>query len=179
MPKVLYDAQRRYPLGNAYCLVPIGRSSLVFREYAVKFPKGVQVHVDEEKTERILTYTSPVTGRRLLQRFYDLELKPQVFKWIKAKSSLETSHWLCLYPARYLVIVELSDEGFHAKDHLAMLFYRSSDGPILIAQQEYEGHLKGNSEYPQPSILQEELRDWRLTKAWYQDPVTRETTYEM
>lgn len=179
MPKII--SQRRYPLGNAYCLVPIGHSELVYREYAVTFPRGVKVYIDPDKNAN--GHHGPDanqrTGRQLLERFYNLKLSPLTFKWYKAKTPLETSHWTCLYPAHYLVIVEKSDQGMHAKDHLATLYYRSSIGPVPIAQQEYEGHLKGNDEYDQPSILQEELREWRLKKQWFQDAFTREMIFDI
>lgn len=178
MPKLI--SRRRYPLGNAYCLVPIGNSELVYREYAVTFQSGVKVYIDPEKSNNNHHLADcQRTGRQLLQRFYDLKLAPLVFKWYKAKNRLETNHWLCLYPAHYLVKVEQSEKGVHSRDHLATLFYRGETDIIPIAQQEYEGHLKGNDEYDQPSILQEELREWRLKKQWFQDAFTRETIYEI
>jgi hypothetical protein len=171
---IISDGKQRYPLGNAYILDEQG-----FRVYLTRFPKGATFYIDPERTTRSDTRLNTKTGRELLQRFYDLKLAPLVFKWIKAKTPLETAHWICVYPVHYLVIVEKSEKGMHVDDHEATLYYRGTHGLIAIARQLYEGHLKGNSEYDQPSILQEELREWRLTKAWFQDAITREERFEV
>lgn len=180
MPKLLRKGVRDYPLGNAYCLVPIGRTQLVYRQYARRFKKGITVYIDDEITARYTNHRpTGKTGKYLLDRFYDLKLAPLAFKWIKARNKLETNHWVCLYPAHYLVLVEQSMKGMHAEDHTASLFYRGERDTILIAQQEYEGHLKGNDEYDQPSILQSELREWRINRMWFQDAFTRETVFDV
>lgn len=166
--------KERFPLGNAYFIDEHG-----FRQYHLKFLKGITVYIDPEKTRSASRPTNTRSGRQLLERFYELKLKPLAFKWVKAKNSLETSHWICVYPAHYLVIVEQSDRGMHVNDHMASLYYRINGGMILLAQQEYEGHLKGNADYDQPSILQEELRDWRINRGWYQDASIRDAIYEI
>lgn len=169
------SGKERYPLGNAYFIDEHG-----FRHYCLKFRKGITVYIDPDRTYKAHHNPSERTGRQLLDRFYSLKLKPLAFKWVKAKSSLETNHWICVYPAHYLVKVEQSEKGgMHTDDHLATLYVRSDRGLIAIALQYYEGHLKGNFEYSQPEILQEELREWRLTKCWYQDASIRDATFEV
>lgn len=171
---IISNGKERFPLGNAYIHDEHG-----FRVYLTKFPKGVTFYIDPERTYHADTRTNTKTGRELLQRFYDLKLAPLSFKWIKARTPLETAHWICVYPAHFLVLVEKSDKGMHVDDHEATLYFRSGQGLIAIARQLYEGHLKGNADYDQPSILQEELREWRLTKAWFQDAITREERFEV
>jgi hypothetical protein len=171
--QAVISSGQSFPKGNAYILDEWG-----FRLYLTKFPKGVTVYLDPEQTRRKETRENLRTGRELLNRFYELKLAPLAFKWVKAKNALENHHWICVYPAHYLAIVELSDKGMHVDDHVATLYYRSERGLIAIAQNLYEGHLRGNAEYPQPSILQEELREWRIGRMWFQDAICREEVFE-
>lgn len=166
--------KERYPLGNAYFIDEQG-----FRQYCVKFLRGVTVYIDPERTRKADQRDNIRSGRQLLERFYSLRLAPISFKWCKAQSSLDTSHWVCVYPAHFLVKVEQSEKGMHTDDHEANLYYRTESGSICIAQQLYEGHLKGNYQYEQPYILQGELRDWRINRGWFQDAITRETIFEI
>lgn len=171
--------KERFPKGNAYFLDAQG-----FRQYCVRFQKGLMVFIDPERTrgayEKEESTIARRTGRQLLERFYELKLKPLAFKWIKAKTSLDTSHWICVYPAHYLVKVYLSEsKKYHAKDHLAILYFRTDTQLIQVAEQDYEGHLRGNEEYDQPSILQGELREWRLQRLWFQDAMTREQVFDL
>jgi hypothetical protein len=171
---IIIQGHERFPLVNAYILDDQG-----FRLYLTKFPRGATVYIDPERTHRVDTRTNTRSGRQLLHRFYELKLAPISFTWKKAKTPFESNRWICVYPCHFLVAVEQSERGMHVNDHEATLYYRSDHGPIAIAQQLYEGHLKGNVEYDQPSILQGELREWRLTKAWFQDAMTRDQIFEI
>lgn len=170
--------KERFPLGNAYFLDVQG-----FRQYCIKFKPGLRVFIDPEKTNGVFHYSTSIptrTGRQLLERFYELKLKPLAFKWVKAKTALETTHWICVYPAHYLVKIFMSEsKQYHANDHLAILYFRIDTGMIQIAEQDYEGHIRGNEEYSQPEIIQEELREWRLHRQWFQDAMTREQVFEL
>lgn len=170
--------EERFPLGNAYFIDSQG-----FRQYCIRFQPGLMIFIDPEKTPGAYPQEKSIrtkTGRELLERFYELKLKPLAFKWVKARTALETTHWICVYPAHYLVMVELStSKKYHAKDHLASLYFRTDTGLIQIAEQDYEGHLRGNEDYDQPSILQSELREWRLQRLWFQDAMTSEQVFNL
>lgn len=178
------EQQKEYPLGNAYCLVPIGRSQLVFREYARRFPKGVQVHIDHEMTA-IPQRPKGVTGRQLLQRFYDLQPRPISFKLEKSRNKFVNSRWLVAYPMHFMVIMEISEKAGFADDHECTLYYvntihrvmpgKDRNELIPIAHQLYRGFfLQG-----QPDDLRGELKEWREEKQWFQNANLRDAVHEI
>lgn len=165
------DGKKLYP--NSYCLVPIGKTDLCYHLYARHFPKGTEVYTDEiiipEKREG-------VTGRHLLQRFYDLNPRPIAIKLVKDKDiyGIRQKRFIVVYPMHFIATMDFKKQE---DDHECSLYFRDYAGHWHeIAQQTYEGLWPANE---QDGNLIGQFKEWREMQIWFQGAQDRDRLYDV